>query len=362
MLSLGMAVVRRSTMKTWRRWFGGGRVVAVAGLALCLALGLGLVQAARAQVPPELTPDNPALQRASNAVVGVATVAVQGAHSAASLGQLRQGSGVVIGPEGLVLTIGYLILEAEQVALLTDDGKRIPARVLGYDVATGFGLLKALVPLDLPVAPLGDPATTGANDTLLIISGGDDAGISMARQVSQRAFSGYWEYHLDHALFTVPPRADHSGAALFNLRGELLGIGSLVVSDVLGPGQPALHGNMFVPVDLLTPILAELMRDGRSARSRRAWMGANCIELEGEVRVLRISPAGPAEAAGLKVGDHIVRIDGVAVTTLDGLWHRLWAGTTEREVALDVVRDGRPLRVPLRTMDRQSAIKQPEGT
>lgn len=350
-------------MKTWRRWFQGGRVVAAAGLALCLALGLGLVKTAQAQaLPPELTPDNPALQQASDAVVGVAAVAVQGAHSAASLGQLRLGSGVVIGPEGLVLTIGYLILEAEQVALLTDDGKQIPARVVGYDVATGFGLLKALVPLNLPVAPLGNPSATDADDTLLIISGGADAAISMARQVSLRAFSGYWEYHLDHALFTVPPRTDHSGAALFNLRGELLGIGSLFVGDVLGPGQPALHGNMFVPVDLLKPILPELVRDGRSAQSRRAWMGANCIELEGEVRVLRISPAGPAEAAGLRVGDRIVRIDGEAVSTLDGLWHRLWAGTTEREVALDILRDGRPMRVPLRTIDRQSAIKQPEGT
>lgn len=310
----------------------------------------------------EMSEASRALQRAQAAVVGVQVIAVEGARSASSLGKVREGSGVVISREGLVLTIGYLVLEAEQVQIVTDDGRVIPARTMGYDVATGFGLLKALVPLDLPVAPLGDPASTGADDTLLIISGGDDAGISMARQVSQRAFSGYWEYHLDHALFTVPPRTDHSGAALFNLRGELLGIGSLFVSDVLGPGQPALHGNMFVPVDLLTPILAELMRDGRSAGSRRAWMGANCIELEGEVRVLRISPAGPAEAAGLRVGDHIVRIDGTAVSTLDGLWHRLWAGTTEREVALDVVRDGRPLRVPLRTMDRQSAIKQPEGT
>lgn len=348
-------------MRAWHRWWGGGRGVAALGLAVSLALGLGLVKAAQATGPPELA-DNEALRRASDAVVGVSAVAVAGAHSAASLGALRQGSGVVIGPDGLVLTIGYLILEADQVALLTDEGKRIPARVLGYDVATGFGLLKALVPLNLPIAPIGDPATTGADDTLLIISGGDDAGISMARQVSQRAFSGYWEYHLDHALFTVPPRADHSGAALFNLRGELLGIGSLFVSDVLGPGQPALHGNMFVPVDLLQPILPELVRDGRSAQSRRAWMGANCIELEGEVRVLRISPTGPAETAGLRVGDHIVRIDGEAVTTLDGLWHHLWAGTTEREVALDILRDGRPMRVPLRTIDRQSAIKQPEGT
>jgi len=303
------------------------------------------------------------IKRASDAVVGVLAKAVDNATSNVTLGPIRQGSGVVIGADGLVLTIGYLILEADQVLLLTDDGRHIPARVIGYDVATGFGLVKSLIPLNLPAAPLGEPTQVADSDTLLIISGGQDAGISMARRVSQRAFSGYWEYHLDHALFTAPPRTDHSGAALFNLKGELLGVGSLVVSDALGPDQPALAGNMFVPIDLLKPILDELLAQGRSAQSKRAWMGVNCIELAGEVRVLRVSRAGPAEAAGLKPGDQIVRIDGQTVDSLQTLWHRLWGdGAPERDVALDILRDGRSLRVPLHTVDRQSAIKQPEGT
>jgi serine protease Do len=303
------------------------------------------------------------IKRASAAVVGVLAKAVDNATSNVTLGPVRQGSGVVIGADGLVLTIGYLILEADQVVLLPDDGRHIPARVIGYDVATGFGLVKALIPLDLPAAPLGEPTQVADEDTLLIISGGHDAGISMAKRVSQRSFSGYWEYHLDHALFTAPPRTDHSGAALFSLKGELLGVGSLVVSDALGPDQPALAGNMFVPIDLLKPILGELLAQGRSAQSKRAWMGVNCVELAGEVRVLRVSRAGPAEAAGLQPGDHIVRIDGQTVDSLQTLWHRLWGGgAPERDVALDILRDGRSLRVPLHTVDRQSAIKQPEGT
>lgn len=309
------------------------------------------------------TASSEGIKRASDSVVGVLAKAVDNATSNATLGPVRQGSGVVIGPDGLVLTIGYLILEADQVLLLLDDRRRVPARVVGYDVATGFGLVKALIPLALPAAPLGEPARVSDDDTLLIISGGDGAGISMARQVSQRPFSGYWEYHLDHALFTVPARTDHSGAALFNLQGELLGVGSLVVSDALGPDQPSLAGNMFVPIDLLKPILDELLAQGRSAQSKRAWMGVNCIELGGEVRVLRVSRAGPAEAAGLQPGDQIVRIDGQPVDSLQTLWHRLWGGgAPERDVALDILRNGRPLRVPLHTVDRQSSIKQPEGT
>lgn len=303
------------------------------------------------------------IKRANDSVVGVLAKAVDNAPSNATLGPVRQGSGVVIGPDGLVLTIGYLVLEADQVLLLLDDGRRVPARVVGYDVATGFGLVKALIPLALPAAPLGEPASVSDDDTLLIISGGEGAGISMARRVSQRPFSGYWEYHLDHALFTVPVRTDHSGAALFNLHGELLGVGSLVVSDALGPDHPALAGNMFVPIDLLKPILDELLAQGRSAQSKRAWMGVNCIELGGEVRVLRVSRAGPAEAAGLQPGDQIVRIDGQPVDSLQALWHRLWGGgAPERDVALDILRNGRSLHVPLHTVDRQSSIKQPEGT
>lgn len=303
------------------------------------------------------------IKRASDSVVGVLTVAIQNATSNATLGAVRQGSGVVIGPDGLVLTIGYLILEAEQVMLLPDDGRHVPARVIGYDVATGFGLVKALIPLDLPAVPFGELAQVGEDDTLLVISGGEEAGISMARKVAQRPFSGYWEYHLDQALFTAPARTDHSGAALFNLKGELLGVGSLVVSDALGPDQPAMVGNMFVPIDLLKPILSELQAQGRSAQSKRAWMGASCIELGGEVRILRVSRAGPAEAAGLRPGDQIVRIDGQQVDSLRTLWLRLWSGgAPERDVALDILRDGRTLRVPLHTVDRQSAIKQPDGT
>ena len=105
--------------------------------------------------PAELEARSRALQRAQQAVLGVQTVAVDEARSANTLGKARSGSGVVIGADGLVLTIGYLVLEAEDVALVRDDGRRVPARVLAYDVATGFGLLQALTPLGLDPVPLG---------------------------------------------------------------------------------------------------------------------------------------------------------------------------------------------------------------
>ncbi|MBT9597675.1 MAG: serine protease [Vitreoscilla sp.] len=344
-------------MGRWLRASGWLRV-------LTLAAGLGGAWPATAEeslFPPGT--DARLVARASDAVVGLVSVAVDNANSNATLGPVRQGSGVVIGPNGLVLTIGYLILEADRVMLYTDEGREVPAAVVGYDVATGFGLVKALIPLDLPPATLGDPSSIEDDETLVVVSGGSDAGLSAARRVAWRPFSGYWEYHLEQALFTAPARSDHSGAALFNLRGELLGVGSLFVSDALGPGKPPLRGNMFVPVNLLKPILGELLSQGRSAQSRRAWMGVNCMDIDGDIRVVRVSRGSPAEAAGLQPGDQILRLDGQAVGSVGELWRTLWAGgAAERDVALDLLRGGRPLRLMLHTVDRQTAIKQPEGT
>lgn len=328
-----------------------------------------------------------ALQRAQQSVLGVQAVAVDEARSANTLGKARSGSGVVIGAEGLVLTIGYLVLEAEDVALVRDDGSLVPARVLAYDVATGFGLLQALTPLGLDPVPLGRSAAIASQEPLMIASGGGNGAVSVAQLVSRRAFAGYWEYHIEGALFTSPPRRDHSGAGLFNGAGELVGVGSLLVADAVGsadglkdgpgtgqgggPGagqgaddaeRPRRSGNLFVPVDLLTPILAELRSHGFSAASRRAWLGMNCAEQDGRVRVLRVSDDSPADVAGLEAGDRILRIDGTEVRALDQLWKTLWAGgAPEREIRLEIERDNAVQTLTVFSVDRMKTLKRAEG-
>ena len=257
-------------------------------------------------------------------------VAVEDARSIATLGKERQGSGVLIGDDGLVLTIGYLILEADQVDLVAGDGRRVPARVVAYDLASGFGLVQALAPLGIAPAPLGVSAAVASDEPLLFASGGDERDLSLARMVSRRPFSGYWEYHIEGALFTAPARTDHSGAGLFNADGELVGVGSLVVGNAAGGSGPAMRGNMFVPVDLLKPILAELRARGSSRSSSRAWLGLNCVEVGGQVRVVRLSADSPAEAAGLQPGDVIVAVDGVRVADLASFYRTLWRGDRAR--------------------------------
>lgn len=335
------------------------------GLVTLLACGLLAAPAAHADGPADPTAQARALERAQRAVLGVQVVAVDDARSARTLGHARSGSGVLIDADGLVLTIGYLVLEAEQVMLTRDDGRPVPARVLAYDLATGFGLVQALAPLGLAPAPLGRADGVDAQAPLMVASGGDDGAVSVAQLVARRPFSGYWEYHIDGALFTAPPRRDHSGAGLFNAAGELVGIGSLLVADAAGAAGsegPRRSGNMFVPVDLLTPILATLRRDGISPASRRAWLGLNCAEVDGQVRVVRVTDDSPADVAGLEAGDRILRIDGTGVKSLSALWQALWAGgAPERAVQLLIERNEVQQALTVHSVDRMKTLRRAQG-
>ena len=325
-----------------------------------LLLACTLALPARAQPAPGGSV--PALQRASDAVVGVVVTAVEDARSASTLGRKRQGSGVVIDEQGLVLTIGYLILEAEEVLVVTDDGRRLPARVVAYDLASGFGLVRPLVPLKLAPVPLGRSQALALEQSLMVVSGGAQGSVSAALLVDRRDFAGYWEYAIDGALFTAPARGDHSGAALFTPEGELVGIGSLFVADALGPGRQRLPGNMFVPIDLLPPILPELMVQGASARSTRAWLGVNCVEQNGVVRIVRVSEDSPADVAGLEAGDQILRIDGAAVQGLAQLWQQLWSQpAAERAVRLAIRRGATEQEIVVQAVDRAKALRRPQG-
>jgi S1-C subfamily serine protease len=335
------------------------RLLRCAVWLLCWA-ALPAAQSEETAAPPAAETSK-ALERAANAVVGLQAVAVAGARSADTLGRQRAGSGVVIDADGLVLTIGYLILEAEQVQLITDDQRRIPARIVAYDLATGFGLVRALAPLRLEPAPLGRGRELQDEQMLMIVSGGEAGAVSAARLVSRRAFAGYWEYLLEDALFTAPPRPDHSGAGLFNHRGELVGIGSLIVADAGTGSERRVPGNMFVPLDLLPPILPELIARGRSSLSERAWMGINCVDAAGRVRVLRVSEDSPAEVAGLEAGDVITGLDGAPVRSLQGLWTALWQGSSRRAVQLDIERSGEKRSLTVHTVDRAATLRRAEG-
>jgi serine protease Do len=330
--------------------------------ALLAAAWLALHPAHAAQPPaaPAQTVID-ALSKANAAVVGVHVVAVDGARSAETLGQQRRGSGVLIGPD-LVLTIGYLMLEAESIQVVTQDNRTLPAKALAYDLATGFGIVKPLLPMRgvSPVA-LGSHKSLEAGEPLMAATGGEDGDVAMTRLVSKRAFSGYWEYHIEAALFTSPPIGNHSGAPLFNQKGELVGIGSLFVMDALGDNR-RMPGNMFVPVDLLKPILAEMQQTGTSKQSRRPWLGLSSAEQGGRVQILRVNRESPAHVAGLQPGDVVLAVDGTKVATLEDFYKKLWEHTNpEDEIKLTVLQGADIKVITLKAVDRMSTMRKPAG-
>ena len=293
---------------------------------------------------------------ALDAVVRLKIQALPEARSSKSLGSAREGSGVVLKNSGLVLTIGYLILEAEAIDITDNRGKTVPGTVAGYDHATGFGLIRPSVPLDLKGIELGSSAEATELDRMIFATYGGKENASVATVASKRRFAGYWEYLIDDAIFTVPPRGDHSGAALISREGKLMGIGSLFVMDAVAPNRRA-PGNMFVPVDLLKPIIAELSKNVETRAAKRPWLGLSTQEIDGRLFVLRVQEEGPAEQAGLKSGDIILSIQGQAVTNLEEFYKKLWAGQAGAAVPLKVLQGSEVKDIRVQSMNRMDFVK-----
>jgi len=333
----------------------------ISWIACVLIAALPAFGAAPPAAPSPGKPGIPAyenLAEATRAVVGIKVKALPDARSNRSLGAERSGSGVLIAPHGLVLTIGYLILEADQVEITTGGGKNIPAMVVAYDPATGFGLLRPLAPLGAKPIPLGRSDAIESLDRLLVASSAAEDNLSVATVVSRRQFAGYWEYLIDGAIFTAPPRADFGGAALINSDGELVGIGSLFVMDAMTQGE-RLPGNMFVPIDLLKPILEEMISTGRQKAAARPWLGVSSVEVDGRLKVIRVSSDGPAEKAGIEPGDIILGLSGQRVETLADFYRRLWSsGEPGVEVTLRVLKGAEIVDVRVRSMDRSDNIRR----
>ena len=297
-------------------------------------------------------------QRAADAADPLAAVleikarVPRGARSASSLGPERQGSGTLI-RDGYVLTIGYLVTEAESIEVTDSRGRTVQASVAGYDHASGLGLLKLAEAVDAKPLALGDSAALADKQQLLAASGGGREGANnIVYVVSRRPFTGAWEYMLDAAIYTYPPVDNWSGAALISPRGQLIGVGSLLVPDAAKAGEH-LPGNMFVPVHLIAPIVDELIAQGRAPGAARPWLGLNTDELRGRLFISRVSPGGPAELAGLKSGDLVVALGKEEPGSLAEFYRRLWLrGAAGVDVPLTVLQGAQLREIVVRSIDR----------
>lgn len=278
------------------------------------------------------------------------------AFTASGLGTVREGSGIVIGEAGLVLTIGYLITEASEVWLTTQDGRVVPAHALAYDQETGFGLVQALGPLDLPALEFGDSKTARSGDRIIFADG---QGLAIdSTIVARQEFAGYWEYLLDDAIFTAPAHPSWGGAAVISGEGMLLGVGSLRL-QMMQDGDVA-DINMAVPIDLLPPILDDLLAHGQADRPPRPWLGIFSAERNGSVVVMSVADGGPAAKAGLQRGDVIADIRDDEVSSLADFYRKVWTtGPAGAEVPLRIVRDGRDSWFRVKSTDRNLLLRKP---
>ena len=293
-----------------------------------------------------------------SSTVALRAIVPPDAFTAQILGTLRIGHGAVIGQD-LVVTVGYLITEAEQVWLQTGAGKVVAGHVLGIDMSSGLGLIKALEPLDVPALEIGDSDQVMIGDRVIAGGGGRVSRSVSARLVGREEFSGYWEYVLDEALFTAPAHPMWSGAALIGPTGKLVGIGSLQMQQQL-PGGKVTPLNMMVPNDLLPPVLPALIAGGRDL-PRRPWLGVLSEEISGRVVIVGATKNGPADRADLGEGDIVIAVGGEEVTTLGEFYRAVWAlGPPGVTVPLTLAREGDVFEVEVKSKDRMSFLKQPK--
>jgi S1-C subfamily serine protease len=313
-------------------------------------------------MPPAVQPkpENYAydLDAALSSLLGLRALVPADAFTAETLGTERSGNGVLI-RDGVVLTIGYLITEAQTIWLHLADGNAVPGHVLAYDQETGFGLVQALARIDLPMLPMGQSKVAKVGDAVVVAGAGGRKHSVVARIAAKQEFAGNWEYVLDEAIFTTPAHPFWGGTAMIGGAGELLGIGSLQVQQVREGGSPE-PLNMIVPIDILKPILQDLLTLGRPNRPPRPWLGLNATEIEDKIVVARVSSGGPARRANLRTGDIVLAVAGTEVADLAGFFRKVWSlGRAGVEVPLTLYRDGRTFEARVISGDRNRFLKGP---
>ncbi len=298
--------------------------------------------------------------RLMQSVVAVQSRTDEDASSVRTLGQRRQGSGVVIAPD-LVLTIGYLLIEAQSVDLIDRQGRRVPAQVKAVDTVSGFGLVRSLVPLRLEPVELGDSDSVKVPAKVLTLGQGE-AELTELEVVSRKTFAGNWEYLLESPLMTLPAVNNWSGAGLFDASGQLIGLGSLLVPDVFSDAKPML-GNLYVPLNEIKPQLNELLRNGKRTGPAQSWLGINSQALrEGGLMVLRVTPDSPASQAGVEAGDVLLALQGRTIENLPDFYRQLWTwGPAGSAVQVTLKRQGQEKTIRIITGDRAQSMKPPRG-
>ena len=292
-------------------------------------------------------------------VVKIDSIIPPEARTAQSLGTVRGGNGVVIDDKH-ILTIGYIVVEAETITITLPDGKKFPGELIGYDHTTGFGILRTIIQSNLTPLKIGDSDQLTKEDFLYVLPYLTEGRPSAVKMVSRRSFAGWWEYFLDKPIYTYPANSSFAGSALINEYGEVLGIGSLYVGDAAATGISS-PGNMFVPINDLKPILDDLIENGRRTKDIKPYMGLTSSDNTGQVKITRVNDNGPAAKAGFSVNDTILAVNNEKINNIEDFYKVVWSfGGPGTKLQFDIERNQEKLNIELTTMDRNDFFVKPK--
>jgi serine protease Do len=292
-------------------------------------------------------------------VVKIDSIVPSDARTANSLGTIRGGNGIVIDDKH-ILTIGYIVVEAETITITLPNGGVVPAELAGYDHTTGFGILKTILPSKLTPIQIGNSDKLNKEDLLYVLPYLTEGAPSAVKMVSRRSFTGWWEYFLDKPIYTHPMNTSFAGSALINEFGELLGIGSLYVSDAAAEGILS-PGNLFVPINDLKPILNDLIANGKRTADVKPYMGLTSNDDTGKVMVTRVNDDGPAAKAGFKENDIILKVNKINIQDTEKFYKTVWSqGGPGTLLDFEIERNNQIISLKLTTMDRNDFFVKPK--
>lgn len=326
--------------------------------SLLAALAFPPTSAAAPTTPgPKLNLQQPSgqpahVERVQPAVVGIAVRVPLDRPSALTLGPVRWGSGVIFDPAGYVLTVSYIVMDAQIIQVVLRDGRTVPGKPVGFDLEHGLGVLKLEGEGPWPAAPLGDSSKVVVGTATTTIGVDDENNLVVTQGSVQeiRTFAGYWEYLLDRAFVVAPYNPSFGGSPLVNVQGEVIGITNLRIGE-----RP--YVNLAIPIEYFTATKDELIRQGRVAsRPARPWLGLWILASPDGVVVAGASPRSPAIQAGFQRGDVIVRINGEKVESQEEFYRKLWQTQVGQEVSLVVLRESRFHVITVRAIDRYQLL------
>jgi S1-C subfamily serine protease len=272
------------------------------------------------------------IERVLPATVHIAAQIPEAHPSARLLGTERMGSGVVVDASGLVLTVNYVVLGAEQIKVSLIDQRTYAAEVVRLDFASGLALVRIDEQRLSPLPLRSTRNLVAGEEAFIVASVGDGAARIANGAVSYIGpFDANWEYVLDRAIMLTAMNPGLGGGPLLDPLGRVLGIVSLNLNEI---GRFSLA----IPADYYLEAQDFFLAGRPQPSNTRAWLGIFCYAVKDHVVIAGLLAGGPGEQAGLKAGDVILAVDGKDVADRRSLYRLLWAHRPGEAVTLKIFR------------------------